>query len=75
MRINDNDRKVSKLTDDCLFLIFEGKKELLLVFFGLIFLLLPEPVSGSSQWVRALVGGNYFSSSGKPKSFYLFRDP
>jgi hypothetical protein len=56
MRINDNDRdndrKVSKFTDYCFSLIFEGKIKFFFVFFGLIFRLLP--VSGSEQWVRAL---------------------
>jgi len=71
MRINDNDRKVSKFTDYCLFLIFEGKIKFFFVFFGLIFQLLP--VSGSEQWVRALAETLFLQVAFLNLFIFLFR--
>jgi hypothetical protein len=48
----DNDRKVSKFTDDFSLILLEGKVIFFFVFFGPIFQLLP--VSVAEQWVHAL---------------------
>lgn len=48
----DNDRKVSKFTDDFSLILLEGKVIFFFVFFGPIFPLLP--VSVAEQWVHAL---------------------
>ena len=75
MRINDNDRdndrKVSKFTDYCLFLILEGKIKFFFVFFGLIYQLLP--VSGSEQWVRALAETLFLQVAFLNLFIFLFR--
>lgn len=73
LRINDrdNDRKVSKFTDYCLFLILEGKIKFFFVFFGLIFQLLP--VSESERWVRALAETLFLQVAFLNLFIFLFR--
>ena len=71
MRINDNDRKVSKFKDYCLLCIFEGKIKFFFAFFGPIFQLLP--VSGSEQWVRALAETLFLQVAFLNIFIFLFR--